>query len=159
MAQCMQDCVTSETTSTGGACSNQSAILQAGNACLSKTTCTELELCVGTTVPQCAGGAGGTSGATGGTSGATGGTSGATGGTSGATGGTSGATGGTSGTNASCSVCDKAQACCTAIEGASSCTAVTAAACNSVPAADQATIIADCQMILTDGAALSSACK
>jgi hypothetical protein len=52
MAECMQGCVSSETTSTGGACSNQSAIIEAGNACLAKTTCVELEACA-LTVPRC----------------------------------------------------------------------------------------------------------
>ena len=156
MADCMQGCVSTETTSTGGACSNQSAILAAGNACLAKTTCAELELCVAT-VPTCAGGTGGTSGTgTGGTKG-TGGSSGTgTGGTTG-TGGSTGAAG-ASGT-ATCASCDKAQTCCTAIEGASACTDVSAATCNSTPAADQATIISDCQTILTAGATLNAACK
>ena len=159
MAQCVQGCTQSAMTSSGGACKNAAAMQQAANACLTKTTCTDLLAC-GATIPQCeTSGTGGTTGATGGTSGATGGTSGATGGSSGATGGTSGATGGSSGTNPSCSICDKAQACCTAIEGAAACTAVTAATCNSTPAANQATIITDCQTILTAGASLNAACK
>jgi hypothetical protein len=160
MADCIQGCVTSETTSTGGACSNQSAILQAGNACLSKTTCETLQACVLTTVPPCAGGTGGTSGATGGTSGATGGTSGATGGTSGATGGTSGGAAGSSGTAGDCSVCTKAAACCLALgEPATTCNMISAASCNAASGTDQTTIIQGCQEILTGGASLNAACK
>jgi hypothetical protein len=157
-ADCMQGCVSSETTSTGGACSNQSAILAAGNACLAKTTCAELELCVATTVPACAGGTGGTSGTgTGGAKG-TGGTSG--GGGAKGTGGTSGAAGG-SGT-ADCSICDKAQTCCVAVltlagQSTSSCT-YSAARCNAAGAA-QATDISICQQILSAGAGAVAACK
>ena len=164
-ADCMQSCITRETTSTGGACSNQSAILEAGNACLTKTTCVDLELCVTTTVPACAGGTtstGGTSGTgTGGTTTSTGGTSGTgTGGTIG-TGGTSGAAGG-SGTNAGCASCDKAQTCCLAIaalagQSSAACT-YSAASCNAA-GANQASDISTCQQILSLGAPASAACK
>jgi hypothetical protein len=158
-ADCMQGCVSSETTSTGGACSNQSAILAAGNACLSKTTCADLELCVATTVPPCAGGTGGTSGTgTGGTHGTGGGSGTGTGGTTGgggakATGGTSGAAGG-SGT-ASCSACDKAPACCVALgQSAATCSALSATTCNSQTGAAQTSLIQGCQAILSAGASL-----
>ena len=158
VAQCVQSCSASSSKD-GGTCANESAIVMAAQACAAKTTCAELETC-GATIPDCVISGSGTGGtrATGGTSGATGGTSGATGGTSGATGGTSGATGGTGGT-ASCAICDKAQTCCTAIEGAAACTGVSAAACTSTPAANQATIISYCQTLLNAGAALSAACK
>ena len=164
-ADCMQSCITRETTSTGGACSNQSAILAAGNACLTKTTCVDLELCVATTVPACAGGTtstGGTSGTgTGGTTSSTGGTSGTgTGGTTG-TGGATGAAGG-SGTNADCATCDKAQTCCVAVltlggQSTASCT-YSAASCNAA-GANQASDISICQQILTAAAGAIAACK
>ena len=160
-ADCMQSCITRETTSTGGACSNQSAILAAGNACLSKTTCADLELCVATTVPACAGGTGGTSGTgTGGTHGTGGGSGTGTGGTTG-TGGATGSGGG-SGTNADCATCDKAQACCVAVltlggQSTASCT-YSAAACNAA-GANQASDISVCQQILTAAAGVVAACK
>jgi hypothetical protein len=166
MAECMQGCVSSETTSTGGACSNQSAIIEAGNACLAKTTCVELEACALTVQPCEGAGTGGvsgtgTGGATGGTSGATGGANGATGGTSGATGGTSGAAGGSGA--ASCSSCDKAQTCCVAAESfgipASDCT-FSATKCNGMSGSNQTAYVTMCQEILAEGAQYSvAACQ
>jgi hypothetical protein len=160
MADCMQGCVSTETTSTGGACSNQSAILAAGNACLAKTTCAELELCVAT-VPTCAGGTGGASGTGTGGRTSTGGTSGTgTGGTTG-TGGSTGAAG-ASGT-ATCASCDKAQTCCLALaallgQSTSACTFSTSS-CNAETGAAQTTDAMTCGMLLTSGAALSTSCK
>src|SRR5580692_2649730 len=149
--ECVPGCVASATTSTGGACSNQSAIISAGNACLTKTTCADLEACR-LTVPACGGGTGGASGTgTGGTTG-TGGISGTgTGGTTG-TGGANGAAGGSG--SANCAICDKAQTCCVAAESkgipASLCT-FSAASCNAMSAANQSTQVTECQMILAEG--------
>ena len=152
--ECVPGCVASATTSTGGACSNQSAIISAGNACLSKTTCADLEACR-LTVPACAGGTGGASGT--GTGGTTG-----TGGISGTgTGGTSGAAGGSG--SANCAICDKAQACCVAAESkgipASLCT-LSAASCNAMSATAQSGQISTCQMVLAEGVNFGvSACQ
>ncbi len=115
VAQCVQNC-TSAASPDGGTCSNESAIVTAEQACAAKTTCAELEAC-GATIPQCEhGGTGGTTGTgTGGTNG--GGGAKGTGGTNGGggakgTGGAAGASG-----SATCSICDKAATCCTAIGG------------------------------------------
>ncbi|HEX3901547.1 MAG TPA: hypothetical protein VH853_01785 [Polyangia bacterium] len=160
MTECMQGCVASDTTSTGGACSNQSAIIDAGNACLAKTTCAELEACAAT-VPQCAGGAGGASGTgTGGTNGAAG-----TSGSGGATGsaGTSGAAGG-GGTAATCAACANAPACCTAIatiggQSTASCAGFSEATCNAATGTQQSTLATACQELISGGASLSTSCK
>jgi hypothetical protein len=158
MADCVQSCTDSAKTSSGGTCTNEAAIQSAANACLSKTTCTDLLAC-GASIPQCqGGGTGGSSGTgTGGTTGAAGshGTGGAT-----STGGTNGAAGGSG--SADCALCDKAQACCVAVltlggQSTASCT-YSAASCNSAGAA-QASDISICQQILTAAAGAVAACK
>ena len=166
MAECVQSCTNSGKTSSGATCTNSAAMENAAEACLSKTTCADLETCLETTIPTCAGGTGGTSGTgTGGSgAGANGGSSGATGGTTGATGGTTGATGGATGTGgsgtvASCAVCDKAASCCTAVGlPTSECSTFSASACSAMTGTTQTTFAQDCQTIVNDAAAGNIAC-
>jgi hypothetical protein len=154
--ECSQQCSSPDSGVGSEVCTNESALEAAANKCLAMTDCAAFISC-GQSIPDCQmpGGTGGTSGSGGasGTGGSTG--SGGASGTGGSTG-TGGAAGNT------CAVCTKAGTCCAAIPGedAATCAMINAATCNSVPAASQAGLIMDCQLIISDGALLNvAACK
>lgn len=155
MTQCTEICAAEK-------CTNQSQLVTAANTCLAKSSCSDFIACTAT-APTCqtstTTGSGGTGAATGGTNGGGAGSNGSAG-TTGSTG-----SGGTTGSTASCADCDKAAACCMAIatlEGSSSgssCTALSAASCNSA-GTSSVTIAMECDMVLSTGAALNlAACK
>ena len=142
-ATCKSLC-TSMATSDGGTCSNQAAIISAAKACLAMSDCTAYLACA-QSIPKCNGGSSGQGGSTGGGQG----------------GSTGGGQGGSTGT-ASCSVCDKAPACCTAVGGgsASQCAMLSTASCNAQSGAAQTQFVMGCQQILAAGVALNiAACK
>jgi len=112
----------------------------------------------------------GGAGATGSGSGSSTGTTGATG--TGATGSTTGTTTGTSGIGSlfgdggalSCSACENAPACCTALvaiagEDAGTCAALSMSACLAASATDQQYIALECSLIVAEGSGFSSSCK
>jgi hypothetical protein len=146
-------------------CSNESAIANAAQSCINMSSCSAVDTCL-QSLPDCqSGGGGGSSGThTGGTSGGTGtgGVGGHPGG--GATGGTTGAAGNGGGT-ADCSICTKANTCCTALAAAypqaisaSDCTLSTANC--TATGASSAGYVQTCQVVLTEGQALSvAACQ
>ncbi|HEY4187241.1 MAG TPA: hypothetical protein VGP07_19350 [Polyangia bacterium] len=149
VAECVAACTASLGTTT---CSNQAAITSAATACLSITDCTMLDACA-QNLPDCVptgagAGAGGNSGS---------------GGTSG--GGGASATGGTTGT-ATCSICDKAATCCAAeavlagsTTASTDCAGLSAAVCTQA-ATEQASVISECQQLISLGAQLGlAACK
>jgi hypothetical protein len=141
-ASCKSSCLASATND-GGTCSNQSAIVAAAQACLAMSDCTAYITCVATTIPPCNGGSTG-----GGQGGSTG------GGQGGSAGGQGGSTG-----SATCAICDKAGACCTALGGGTQCASLSTAMCNSA-GTSQSTVIMACQQTLTAGAQLNTAaCK
>jgi len=128
-----QDTADCKASCTGETCSNESARVSAGQACLSKD-CAAFIPCLAA-APACqSGGVGGHTGATG-------------------SGGSTGAAG--------CSVCDKAPACCVALgQTAATCSALSTAACNGTIAASQPQFIATCQSLLTGGSSANiAACK
>jgi hypothetical protein len=150
MSNCMTICAAQK-------CTNESALLNAVNTCLGKSSCSDFVSCTAA-MPQCqmaTSGSGGTGAATGGTNGG----GGATG-----SGGTTGA-GGTTGTG-SCADCDKAAACCAAIatmaglsSSAAGCDAYSTSMCNT-SGQDQSLEAQACTAILQGGAAENiAACK
>ena len=127
LGDCKARCQAAATTH----CSNEAAIVSATNACLAMS-CDGFLTC---SVPGCQ--------TTTGTGGMTG-----TGGTTG-----SGGTGGA----ADCSVCTKADACCTALANGQGASCTLAADCNSASGAQQQQAITICQSILTAGQNVPSA--
>jgi hypothetical protein len=61
--ECKTSCLQNAMTSAGAACTNQAAIISAANACLKMSACDAYIACA-TTIPDCAGGAGGAGGGT-----------------------------------------------------------------------------------------------
>jgi hypothetical protein len=127
-------------------CTNQSAIINAANACLAMSDCNAFLACV-VSVPHCEGGSG-----TGGSSG---------GGQGGSAG---GGTGGSTGAAASCSSCDKAGTCCVAIaalngQSNAGCSTYSTATCNATAASTQAQFASSCAAILQAGASISASCR
>jgi hypothetical protein len=166
MSECVMACTMSAMTSSGGTCTNAAAMQSAAQACLSKTTCTDLLAC-GLTIPPCEGGAGGANGAAGKGGGA--GTSGSAGKAGGA--GTSGSAGKSGGAGASgaggagaipmdCTACSKATTCCATNNfSAALCAAIpTASACNSATGQTQTTDIGTCMAALSYAATMGISC-
>jgi hypothetical protein len=163
MAACLQGCMA------GASCSNAAAILAAGEKCENITDCKMLETCGGT-IPDCVTGTGGTTGAgnTGGTTSGAGGSTGSGGTTAGSGGTTGSGTGGTTGSGGSASAgttcdtaCAKADQCCLAVEasaqqadGGQACTFK--AMCDAETAANQASVVTICNMLLQEEAMLGA---
>jgi hypothetical protein len=141
-ATCKADCMSQS----AATCTNQSAIISAGNACLAMSDCNAFLTCI-ISVPKCQGG-GGTGGSAGG----------GTGGSAG------GGTGGSTGAAASCSSCDKAGACCVAIaalggQSNAGCSTYSTATCNATAASSQAQFASTCAAVLQAGASVSASCR